>query len=117
MKDYTVDMIKDLIVEDLIAVWNDFAHENSWYDDVVYDNDSYGYETVFCNDMQELARSIHFGSFDYMDKYFVLRNGNIYSFTYQMELLSIIDIDELVNWLNSDDVSNYSIEIMEGGEE
>ena len=110
---YTVYMIKKMTVEDLVAVWNDFTYDNSWIDDSVYDNDSYGYEMAFGDDMQELARSIHYGEFDYMDKYFVMRNGNIHTFSYDLELITLIDEYELVDWLNEGNASRYSLDIME----
>lgn len=100
---YTKDYLLELEFNDLVYIWNDFCRENEWYDNEVFENDQEGLELVFVgkDNLQDLARAIHYGSYNYQDTHFCFDGvGHINSFSWTNELLDFIDEDELLNWLN-----------------
>lgn len=100
---YTKDYLLDLEFNDLVYIWNDFCRENEWYENEVFENDQYGLELVFAgkDNLQDLARAIHYGSYNYQDTHFTFDGmGHINSFSWTNELLDFIDEDELLKWLN-----------------
>ncbi len=104
MNDYTKDNLIDYFdFEDLVYIWNEFCEENDWVSDMIFENDQEGLELVFSgkDNLQDLARAIHYGSYNYQDTHFTLNGyGNISTFSWHNELLDVIDEDELLNWLN-----------------
>lgn len=98
---YNREYFYGLSYDEQISLWNEFCRECNWEDEV-YENDMYGYEYVFGatpEGMQELARAIYFGEYNYIDPYFMIRNSNITTFQFQSEFHDLIDIDELLSWL------------------
>ena len=113
-------------VGEMVKIWNEFAIENGWRDDELYENTQEGYELVFTGDnaLDDLARAVHYGDFHYRDSYFKMNSGVISSFSELDELVERIDIDELVKWLNSGNADQtlleeieYIIKINKGEEE
>ena len=103
MSKFTKDDLIEMRFEDLVVNWNEFCFENAWYDDVVYHNDQDGLDEIWgqsSTPLQDLARAIAYGEYNYQDTHFVLVNGNIKTFSWQSELLNNIDQDELIDWLN-----------------
>ena len=98
---YNKEYFYGLSLDEQVSLWNEFCRACNWEDEVL-DNDMYGYELVFGatpEGLQELARAIHFGEYNYMDSYFIIRNGNITTFEFESDFHDLIDIDELINWL------------------
>ena len=105
MARYTKEYFYGLSMDEQISLWNEFCYENSWLN-VIYDNDLYGFEELFdssAQGLQDMARAIFYGEFNYMDTYCTLDGaGNLKTFTYESDFHDIIDIDELLNWLEEE---------------
>ena len=100
---YTKDNLLELEFDDLVYIWNDFCRENAWYEDEIYENDQEGLEQVFGHkedSLREFARAIKNGEYHYHDTHFKMNGISIKTFSWHNDLLSIIDEDELLNWLN-----------------
>jgi hypothetical protein len=98
---YTVENLKDLTMDDLKFLWNEYCYENN-YEYVIHQNDKDFWENFAdIHGISSLVSAIHFGTFDYHDKY-IVNNGynNFKTFTYAEELYDIIDVDDLVEFLN-----------------
>lgn len=91
--------------DDLIMVWNEFCMENRWENEF-YTNDEDGLYMLFNGSdtaLQDLARAIHFGEYNYMDTYVVLNGyGNLESFS-ENNAREYIDESELVAWFNDNE--------------
>jgi hypothetical protein len=87
-----------------LDLWNQFCEANRW-ENMVVDNDMYGYSHFYGESMQglqDLARAIHYGDYRYTDKYCTQDGyGNLYTFTYEDDFYEhVLDIDEFLDWFN-----------------
>jgi hypothetical protein len=91
-------MFDALTLSEKIEVWNEFCRENSWETEI-YDNDDSFFDMFFLTAPIEAVRATYYGSYDYYDDYcYFDGNGNISSFNLDDEFLSIIDIDEMLEY-------------------
>ena len=100
-------LVFHLETRQIVDLWNVFCEENKWYGDEIYTNDQYGLEMEFTGveALQDLARAIHNGSYEYTDRYFKIDGGgHIATFDMVEHIIENIDIDEMVEWLNGDHV-------------
>ena len=102
-KKYTREWLVGLDLQSQVEIWNNYCYECEETDKLVYDNNQS--ELEFCFDgnyaLLDLAQAIHFGSYDYYDKYFVLdKKKYIWTFSYAQDFYTRIDVVELLEWLN-----------------
>ena len=96
----------DLSLEEQVNAWNNFSFENGFYG-FIYENNETELQNVSNSSFLKLAYLIHYGSYSYNDTYiyfFTNENidvlGRLFSFSDELTLRGIIDIDEMLKWYN-----------------
>ena len=89
-------------VEDLMTLWNEYCNENSMWDDYLAHND----EDFLGNFTPlEIAQKVSFGDYNYHDDFITFDgNGNFKTLNYWSEILDYIDLDEMIDWINLNDL-------------
>lgn len=80
---HLVNQIKEMDTEQLIELNNTYCREFNLYNNEVYENDDYFFETFFDGKVIEAVRACHFGDYNYSDNYVKFNGyGNLESFRY-----------------------------------
>jgi hypothetical protein len=89
--------IEEMNAQEIVDLWFDFCEEMKWYEDIIYQNDEFFFESYQGID---IAQKVAHGEWRYSDDYVKLDgNGNFVSFTYTSEVLENIDKDQFIMWL------------------
>jgi hypothetical protein len=90
----------DLSLEEQVNAWNEFSFENGFYG-FIYENNETTLQNVSNSSFLKLAYLIHYGSYSYNDTYIYFDDlGRLLSFSDELTLRGIIDIDEMLKWYN-----------------
>jgi hypothetical protein len=88
----------DFSLEEQVNAWNDFSFENGFYG-FIYENNETELQNVSNSSFLKLAYLIHYGSYSYNDTYIYIDDlGRLISFSDELTLRGIIDIDEMLKW-------------------
>lgn len=105
-----INVIADMGIDETIALYNDYASNNGY--EIIYNNDEYTLNELFSSPYDAIKQT---NNKDYKDSdnYFTFNGyGHAISFDYRLSENSPIDIDELAQWLISEDnLSYYDIEL------
>jgi len=90
----------DFSLEEKVNAWNKFSVENNW-NEFFYENDEFTFKDLYLDNPYQLAYHIHYGNYDYNDTYIYYDDlGHLVSFSDELTLRGIIDIDEMLKWYN-----------------
>lgn len=82
-----------------ISLWREFASEEGYEGDLIYDNDEYTINEMFDSPMSAL-RAANYGDYNYAHEYFHLNGyGNLETFDFASDEYSPIDVDRLTDWV------------------
>jgi hypothetical protein len=90
----------DFSLEEQVNAWNKFSFENGFYG-FIYENNETELQNVSNSSFLKLSYLIHYGSYSYNDTYMYFDDlGRLVSFSDELTLRGIIDIDEMLKWYN-----------------
>jgi hypothetical protein len=90
----------DLSLEEQVNAWNKFSFENGFYG-FIHENNETELQNVSNSSFLKLAYLIHYGSYSYNDTFIYFDVlGHLVSFSDELTLRGIIDIDEMLKWYN-----------------
>lgn len=105
-----IEIITDMDNEDTITLYNDYANHNGY--EQVFDNDEQTINDLFLTPYDAIRQT---NNKDYKDheNYFTFNGyGHAVSFDYRLSENSPIDIEELAEWLISEDkLADYDITV------
>lgn len=91
----------ELSLEAQVNVWNKFS-DNSGFDKHFYKNDEYTLNGLYYKIPYKLAHDIHYGEYDYNDRYFYYDNlGHLISFSDELTFRGLIYIHGMITWYNN----------------
>ena len=97
-------------MEDVVTLWKQFVNETNREDDDVWENSNYEIDEIFSSP-HELARSLTYGDYHYMDAFFAFNGyGNIVSFNYLDDDRCPIDVGALADYLIENGDSDFEID-------
>lgn len=100
--------LQDLDGDTLKRVWNDYCYTNSLDDNNIYDMDEFD-DIMSDSTPTDIAERIFYGDFKPCDNYFNFDGrGNLASFDYLEELISIDDLAQYI-CSTDDDLNNYDL--------
>ena len=107
-----IEQLTDLAEYELIAIHNDYCESNNDSYNHIIDNDDEAIDRMFISP-SEAMRAASFGDYNHSHNYFILDGyGNLVSFNYVSDDNSPIDIEELAQWLISEDkLVDYDITV------
>lgn len=91
-----INKLRKMTNEELVPVWNEFAY-NTLDELVIYENTEEVINEIFTP--YEAVQGSHNDEYAIYDKYFVLLNRKMKSFTYLIEDNSPIDLNRLSHWI------------------
>lgn len=109
-----IDKLEELSISELVQVHNDYCREAA-YDNEFYDNDEDFFNLYFENNPYEVARSICYGNYRYMDEYVYFNGyGNLESAN-EYTIKDNISIEEIANYIfeNPDEFDFVEFEELE----
>lgn len=97
----TKDLFLSFSLEAQVNIWNKFSSENGW-NEYFHENDENTLNHLFYKEPYKLAHDIHYGEYDYNDRYFYYDDlGHLISFSDELTFRGLIDIDEMITWYNN----------------
>lgn len=107
-----IEQLTDLAEYELIAIHNVYCEVNNDSYSHIIDNDDEAIDSMF-DSPSEAMRAASFGDYNHSHNYFILDGyGNLVSFNYVSDDNSPIDIEELAQWLISEDkLADYNITV------
>lgn len=97
----TKDLFLSFDLEAQVNIWNKFSNANNW-NEYFFENDEMTINNVYRGDAYKLALDIHYGEYDYNDRYFYYDDlGHLISFSDELTFRGLIDIDEMITWYNN----------------
>lgn len=91
-----INKLRKMTNEELIPVWNEFAY-NTLDELVIYENTEEVINEIFTP--YDAVQASHNDEYATYDKYFILLNSKMKSFTYLIENNSPIDLNILSHWI------------------
>ena len=105
-----IEVITDMDNDDTISIYNDYANCNGY--ELIFNNDEHTINDLFLTPYDAIIQT---NNKDYNDNenYFTFNGyGHAVSFDYRLSDNSPIDIEELAQWLISEDkLADYNIEV------
>lgn len=106
-----IEVITDMDNDDTISLYNDYADSNGY--ELIFNNDEYTINDLFSSSYDAIRQTNNKDYKDY-ESYFTFNGyGHAISFDYRLSDNSPIDIEELAQWLISEDkLAGYDIEVI-----
>jgi hypothetical protein len=97
----TKDLFLSFDLEAQVNIFNKFSENHDFYL-YIYENDEMTINDLYNRHAYKLAHDIHYGQYDYNDTYFYYDDlGRLVSFSDELTLRGLIDIDEMITWYNN----------------
>ena len=112
LREQLTDFVEDLEWSYLVALWNDYAIDSNYSDDVVYENDEDFFENNF-KSPYEAVSAWYRGDYKFGDRY-VKFNGYANLNSYD-DINDVVDKESLIDWLveNVERAEDYGFDFEE----
>lgn len=105
-----IEKIADMDNEDTITLYNEYANQNGY--EQIFNNDEQTINDLFLTPYDAIRQTNNKGYKDHEDYFTFNGYGHAVSFDYRLSENSPIDIDELAEWLISEDkLADYDITV------
>ena len=105
-----IEIITDMDVEDTVALYNDYANNNGY--EQIFNNDEQTINDLFLTPYDAIRQTNNKDYKDHEDYFTFNGYGHAVSFDYRLSENSPIDIEELAEWLISEDkLAEYDITV------